>query len=148
MRPQGTKISFHVSQDEDNYPPVSAEALVVKPVGQPDEPEIAEIPFYVREATLGDIVRVETDDDGVWWYIGMVQRSGNSLLRIVFFESQERVRIESALTNQGCQTAFLEHGGLLAVNVPPSTSLAAVQALLASESARGVLDYEEPLLRQ
>lgn len=60
------KVFFKLEPDDDGYPPVSVESLWAQE-NQDGTCVIDNIPFYTREATLGDVVDV-LYDEGVAYY--------------------------------------------------------------------------------
>lgn len=141
------KIFFHLKQDEDGYPEVSAESVWAKPTKTADEYIVDNIPFFICEATLGDTLKA-LKEDGVLWFDSLRQRSGNSLIRVVFFEKSLKEKINDKLNTMGCSTEYSKDHSLLAVNIPAEVDLSDVQAYLHSEADLGKIDFEEPILRQ
>jgi hypothetical protein len=141
------KVHFRLVQDEDGYPPVSVESVWAQPTTQPGEYVLDNIPFFAREATIGDVVLVH-EKDGHLWFVEVVRRSKNSLVRVVFFDRTCVERISEQLVNLGCSTEYIKEHNLLAVSIPDTVKLQDVQGYLQSEAGAGVLDYEEPILRQ
>lgn len=141
------KIRFQLAQDEDGYPPAAVESVWASPTDKPDEYEIHNVPFFAREATIEDTVRVRAED-GDLWFDTMVRASGNSLIRIVFFDKSSLDRINAQLIVLGCATEYLRAHNLLAVSVPSGVNLTSVQEYLSQESSAETIDYEEAILRQ
>jgi hypothetical protein len=140
------KINFRISTDEDGYPPVSAESLWSDALA--DGYKIDNIPFFTREATIGDVVEAKASDDGTLWFSAIKYRSKHSLIRVVFFEATQKEKIISSLKELGCDVEYMPDFKLAAVDIPEHVELRKVQQLLHQESLAGVLDYEEPILRQ
>jgi hypothetical protein len=141
------KIHFHLDQDSDGYPPIAVESLWAEVSDRPDEYVIDSVPFFVREATLGDTV-LAREDDQARWFDHVVSRSKNSLVRVVFFDNTCVEAIGKRLTEMGCATEHLLDHNLMAVSVPEDVLLTGVQAYLQLEADVGRIDYEEPILRQ
>ncbi len=141
------KIHFQLTQDEDGYPPVGVESVWAEPGENPGEYIIDNIPFFIREATLDDVVRVR-EQDGQLWFEATVRPSLHSLIRIVFFDLEQVDRVSKRLTDLGCEIEHFRAYKLLAVSIPANVKLSDVQSYLRSESDAGTLDYEEPILRQ
>lgn len=141
------KVYFRLTQDDDDYPPVSTESVWATPGPKPGEYILNNIPFFVREATIGDIVTA-TDEDGVRWFDALVCRSSNSLLRAVLFIEDQMERVALHLTRMGCSVEYMKTYKLLAINVPENVRLTSIQEFLGKEATSGTLDYEEPILRQ
>lgn len=138
------KIRFRLVQDPDGYPPVAVEGLWATrtPIGY----TLDNIPFFTREATLGDTVSAEAKD-GELWFSAILARSRNSLLRVVLFDPSRVDEVRACLSGLGCDTEWDGAHKLIGVNVPGTANLRAVQEYLQRESGRGWLDYEEPILR-
>lgn len=141
------KIYFQLSQDEDGYPPFSVESVWAEPGVNPDEYILDNIPFFIREATLGDTIRAR-EQDTQRWFEEVVRPSAHSLIRIVWLDPAQCDRCTARLVELGCSTEGMPSFKLLAVSIPPEVKLSEVQGYLGSERDAGVLDYEEPILRQ
>lgn len=141
------KIHFHLEQDEDGYPPIAVESLWAEPGVKPDEYVIDNVPFFVRDATIGDAVLAIEKEDGRW-FDRLVSRSQNSLLRVVFFDRTCIKEIGERLVTMGCSTEYLREHNLMAVSIPGSVPLESVQAYLQSQADAEKIDFEEPILRQ
>lgn len=141
------KIYFNLDQDEDDYPPVAVESLWAEPGAVEGEFIVDNVPFFIRDVTMGDAVVVR-EEDGCRWFNGVISRSHNSLIRVVFFDRNCIEEVGKSLATMGCSTEFSREHNLMAVNIPGETELTDVQAYLKSEAESGRLDYEEPILRQ
>lgn len=141
------KVFFHLKQDEDGYPEVTAESVWAKPTGAADEYIVDNIPFFIREATIGDTLKA-LKAEGVLWFDSLRTRSGNSLIRVVLFEHSLKEKINDKLNAMGCSTEYSKDHSLFAVNIPAKVDLSDVQAYLQSEADLGNIDFEEPILRQ
>ena len=123
------------------------ESVWAEPGVNPDEYILDNIPFFIRDATLGDTIRVR-EQDGQRWFEEVVRPSAHSLIRIFFFDPAQTGRVTARLVDLGCSTEGMPSCKLLAVNIPPEVKLSEVQGYLGSERDAGVLEYEEPILRQ
>ena len=141
------KVHFHLSQDEDGYPPVAVESLWAEPGANAKEYVIDNIPFFARDATIGDTVLV-CEEEGNRWFERLVCCSSNSLLRVVFFDRSRVEEINKRLVSLGCSTEYMKEYNLLAVSVPETAKLGDVQSYLQAEAGAGHIDYEEAILRQ
>lgn len=141
------KIYFRLSQDADGYPPVTIETLWTTP--RPGEQfEIINIPFFIRTVTLGDWITAPVGPDEKRWFGSVVKKSENSLIRVVFFDRRVLDEVAASLKGMGCSTEYSADNNIMAINVPPTTKLAGVRAFLARGVRDGLIDCEEPLLRQ
>jgi hypothetical protein len=141
------KIHFRLEQDEDGYPPVAVESLWATPTAAAEQYVIDNVPFFIRDATVGDTVLVRKKD-GNCWFDGVLSRSQNSLVRVVFFDRDCVEVLSKQLSAMGCSTEYLREHNLMAINIPGEIALTDVQAYLRAEAETGKIDYEEPILRQ
>lgn len=141
------KLFFQLVQDEDGYPPVGVESLWANPGANPGEYVLANVPFFVRDATIDDIVQAR-EVDGNLWFERRVSGSENSLIRITFHDQECWVRVNERLCALGCSTEYARPYNLLAVSIPPTVKLSDVQDYLQAEAGAGNIGYEEPILRQ
>lgn len=108
------KIFFELAPDEDGYPPVAAESVWALESTSGDGYELDNIPFFTREATLGDIVTVRAAD-GVLWFDHLLEASGNSLVRVVMFDLERLDSVRHAIATLGCELEFEGDHNLIAV---------------------------------
>lgn len=142
------KVNFPLEQDEDGYPPIAVESIWAKKGRRVNEFILDNIPFFARAATLGDIITALPDEHGNLWFQGLLRRSANSLMRVVFFEPESITDVGQCLVSLGCAVEYLRTHNLLAASVPRTTRFADIQKYLASEADKGTLDYEEAIIRQ
>ncbi len=121
-RPGSVKVHFRLAQDEDGYPPVAVESVWAQPGANAREFVIDNVPFFAREATVGDTILI-TEEAGQRWFEAVVHRSRNSLVRVVFFDRTCVDRVSDQLTALGCSTEYLREHNLLAVCIPASVRL-------------------------
>ena len=139
------KVHFAVLQDEDGYPPYSTESVWATR-SEGGLYRIDNIPFFAREATMGDCVSVD-ERNGELWFVDVVKASGDSLLRVVIFDESRTKDVRKELSDLRCRQEFFATHQLIAVSVPETVDLEDVMTLLRSYSDDEVLDYEAPLLR-
>lgn len=144
--PEHVKINFSLVQDSDGYPLVAVESVwaIKAPSGLF---VIDNIPFFARDATLGDVVSVR-EEDGHLWFSEVQVSSGNSLVRVALFDKSRFDELSRQLEHFGCSSEGFRDGKLVAVNIPKTAALDAIQEYLRSGSVQGWLDFEEPILRQ
>jgi Domain of unknown function (DUF4265) len=107
---------------------------------------IDSIPFFAREGTLGDTITA-AEENGELRYAETIERSGNSLFRVVYFKGIDPSEIRRALASLGCSTELNDVHRLIAVNVPAEVRLEDVRAYLEPGCTSGRWDYEEAILR-
>lgn len=141
-----TKVHFRLVQDEDGYPPVGGESVWARGPVSANQYILDNVPFFARDATLGDTVAVRLEE-GQAWFDALVTPSSSSLLRVTFFDPSSFGRVERALTSFGCLTEHLPSHNLLAVSAPGPDATRAALDLLAAELELGTIDYEEAIVR-
>ncbi len=140
------KILFRLEQDEDGYPPVDVEGIWAE---SDDESVfvIDNIPFFTREATLGDSIEA-VKENGELFYLRTRSKSSNSLIRVILFDGNDPTDLRNELLNLGCSTELSHLNALIAVNVPIEVRIDSVRALLQKGCEEDHWDYEEAILRQ
>ncbi|WP_051943279.1 MULTISPECIES: DUF4265 domain-containing protein [Luteibacter] len=145
--PELVKVFFSIQPDEDGYPDVGSESVWARPAGSPDTYTIDNIPFFARQAGLGDTVRAPLQD-GVRWFDRVLVESPNSLFRVVCFDENIVDAVADALRSLGCVTEYFKARNLLAVSVPGGDVLEAAEAYLNRQEGAGVLDFEGAIYRE
>ncbi len=130
------KIAFALAKDTDDYPPFDVESLWGTPTDVPLQYTIDNIPFFARQATLGDVVRVEWID-GRLEFADVVARSSNSLIRVVVYDKAMIAGVRSELRALGCSTEEFTSSLLLAVDIPCDANLVDVQEYLSGLEPEG-----------
>jgi hypothetical protein len=138
------KVVFLLERDESGYPPVDAEGLWVEAIDD-HIARIDNIPFFVRDATLGDTIEYETEH-GEPRYVATLERSGNSLIRVVCYPEADPAELRGQIEKFGCETELDANHSLIAINVPPEGDLKGLQTFLQLREASGDIGYEEPIL--
>jgi len=139
------KMTFLLAKDDDGYPPDDSETLWVEKVGE-CRYRIDNVPFYVEGISPDDIVEGEFLD-GILMFKALLKKSSTSVIRLVFFEKDESPRVLAKLVEAKCRWEGSHLPSLFSVEVPASSDYEGIKDLLARESAKGVLDYEEASLR-
>lgn len=126
------KILIPLEQDEDGYPPVSAERIWAIKVGE-GRYKLDNIPFFARELALGDIVSAvpeEGADEGILRYQQVLAPSGHSTFRVLVQEEAHVPEVHGLLEQLGCGTEQSHLPRLVAIDIPPSVSLERVRQAL------------------
>lgn len=124
---------------EDNYPPVSEESIWGVDLGN-NLFKINNIPFYTKDVSFNDIVSV-VDIDGVLHYKKTIKSSGNSTIRIIFFDGKEIEDCINAIQKMGCDYEKFS-STFIAINIPITTNLEIVLDYLEYLSFKEIADYE------
>ena len=138
------KILFHLEQDEDGYPPASAETLWALEVGE-GLYKNDNIPFFVTGIAVDDIVSAEPEA-GMLLYRDVVHPSGHSTFRIVVYNHDEVPEVRGLFKQLGCSTEQSHLRGLIAIDVPPSVSWDELKRVLDTGREQDRWDYEEACL--
>jgi hypothetical protein len=115
-------------------------------VGRNDGYEIDNIPFYVRELALGDVVAAESDASGLLWYSRLIRPSGHSTIRLLFSSESDVKIVRDGLRRMGCESEVSDRPYLVAVDVPPSVPYEKVKDFLDRGEKAGQFEYEEACL--
>jgi len=141
---QHVKILFHLEQDEDGYPPASAETLWAITVGE-GLYKLDNIPFFATGVAVEDIVSAELEA-GQLVYKDIVQPSGHSTLRVAVYDHDEVPKVHALFKQLGCATEQSHLRGLIAIDVPPSVSWDDLRRVLDTGREQDRWDYEEACL--
>jgi len=144
------KIIVPLEQDEDGYPPVGSERLWALDLGE-GRYQIDNIPFFARDLALGDVVSAVPEakaEEGVLRYHQVLQPSGHSTFRILVDDASQVPEVCTLLEEVGCDTERSHLPRLVAIDIPPSVSLAAVRKALAPGVSQERWEYEEACLGQ
>lgn len=140
------KVVVALEQDEEGYPPAGYENLWASPVEE-GRFRIANIPFFAKSIALDDIVSA-VPEQGLLSFKEVVQPSGHSTLRLIIYNEAEVPSIIEHFTRLGCESERSHIPGLIALDVPPTVSLAVLKQELDSGHAQQRWDYEEACLGQ
>lgn len=137
------KIWFPLIKDDDDYPPYAAEGIWVTETDDPTQFVIANIPFFTRDATLGDTIKARQKGNQLE-FERVVKRSASSLIRVFTYDATKIAEIRAELKRLGCSSEW--HRRMIAVDIPGEASLERVQEYLHDLEKREVASYEEPIL--
>jgi len=140
------KVVVALEQDEEGYPPAGYENLWATLV-EDGLFRIANIPFFAKSIALGDIVSA-ISEQGLLCFKEVVRPSGHSTLHLIVYKEAEVSSIIEHFTRLGCESERSHIPGLIALDVPPSVSLATLKQELDSGHAQNRWDYEEACLGQ
>ena len=140
------KIFFKLDVDGDGYPPVAVESVWARSGEKAGEYIIDNIPFFTKEATDGDVVAASQDDKGNLWFHEVLRPSRNSLIRVIFFVTDQLESVREHLIALGCATEYFGTYGLLSVSVPAQIDLSSIEQYLDEHRESGAIDYEGAIL--
>jgi hypothetical protein len=140
------KICFRLATDEDGWPPASVESLWAVDLGD-GTARVDNTPWFVRGVAAGDIVRVETDGEGVRWACETVRASENCTLRLIVLKDGGSVAARQSVLDTfhrlGTTGEGIEQFGMVALDVPPDADLTRIRRLLEHGEAVGWWHWEE-----
>jgi hypothetical protein len=84
---QYVKLLFELEQDEDGYPPASAETLWALKVGE-SLFKIDNIPFFALGVAVNDIVSA-VPEESVFRFKEVVHPSGHSTIRVIVYDPSD-----------------------------------------------------------
>jgi hypothetical protein len=108
--------------------------------------EIDNIPFYVKELALGDVVAARPDESGALWYSELLRPGGHSTIHLWFSRERDVESVREALRQMGCASEVSELPRLVAVDVPPDVPYEQVKAFLEKGECEGRFEYQEACL--
>jgi hypothetical protein len=108
--------------------------------------EIDNIPFYVKELALGDVVAAQSDASGVLWYSELVRPGGHSTLHLWFSLEEDVGAVRQALRQMGCASEVSDLPRLVVVDVPPEVPYERVKTFLEQGERAGEFEYQEACL--
>ena len=141
---QYVKLLFDLEQDEEGYPPASAETLWGIRVGD-GLFKIDNIPFFAMGVAVNDVVSAQPEE-GVFRYKEVVHSSGHSTIRVVVYDPVAVPAARELFHQLGCATEQSHLPRLFAIDVPPSVSLEKVRQVLDSGKEEEQWGYEEACL--
>lgn len=126
--------------------PYDTEGLWATPVGS-NMARIRNVPFLQDGVAQGDIVRFETDPEGVHWSRERIEASGNCAVRVLpipngpLGRSAQAVHAKFAEFKLGGEV-FSDSLPLVAFNVPADADFAGIKALLSHGQDEGWWHFE------
>jgi Domain of unknown function (DUF4265) len=133
-------------QQDQGWPPVAEERVWAIALSD-SLVRIDNIPWFIRNLALGDLIQVAADASGVLRPIEKVRWSGYFTIRLIPYpEGRDTVTLQGALEMFrpfGAVGECIDQFGMVALAIPPSADLIAIKELLVRGSETGWWDYEE-----
>jgi hypothetical protein len=108
---------------------------------------IDNIPFYVPNLAYNDMIAIE-EDEGIFYFADLVERSGHSTIQIIFFKENEIENILSNLEKLGCAWEGMKNQAYFSVDIPPNINYLVIKEFLDEQAAKDMLDYKESCLSE
>jgi hypothetical protein len=118
----------------------ASEGLWAEPVAR-NRFRLLNTPFYAKGLSAGDVITTKLEPDG-YVFDSVAERSGHSTYRLVPEDNKEIAQGLMDLQRLGC-TWEEGPGGLVAIDVPPESSILEVFAVLEAGTMQGMWDFEE-----
>lgn len=106
---------------------------------------IKNIPFFAPNLSYDDLVKVELDDNELY-FDELVQASGHSTLQIIFFDDDFISIVKSHLTELGCSWEGSHKEKYISVDIPSSVDYKPVKTFLEGLESQSKLSYKEACL--
>jgi hypothetical protein len=108
---------------------------------------IDNIPFIAKRISLGDTIKAEFDEDENRYYFDdFVSTSGNTTVRIFFYNDDLIKSTREWLNNSGCESEVLPARSIVAVNIPKDVNFTPIRAFLEEGEQKDQWVYEESCL--
>jgi len=118
------KILFEYNDFNDQY---AIESAWADKVG--NDYKLNNILFYALNYSWGDIVKVE-DRNGELFVIGLVEESGHTTVRIIFFNAIDISPTVKKLEEMGCSYEGSDVSSLISVDIPPEVDYQVIRGFL------------------
>lgn len=139
------KVIFNLKRDEDGYPPADVESLWAEDLGDSTY-KIDNIPFYVRNISVGDVVDVN-NVDGILCFRTIVRHSLHSTYRILIGSANDFEKIRADLNSLGCSVEKSHLPSLASIDVPPQCDAKSIHNYMLIMESLNVFEFEEASLR-
>ena len=114
---------------ENEWPPVGLESLPFRKAAEGFEALVA--PLFVKNLSVGDVIDVQLDEEGVVDSWGHLTTSAHTTIWLLRLKST--TAIDEALAKLralGCNSVSLDSAGCYAIDVPPGVALEDVDIVL------------------
>ncbi len=130
---------------EDDWPPISSEAVWCEPVGS--NFRLRNAPFFIKGLAVDDLFSAQPDPvNGHIFAYKVIEPSKNSLLWLMNNTDQAIDSLLDRFRSIGCSTEGLERFSLYSIDVPGTVAEELLSELLAQAEASG-LDLAFPVWR-
>jgi hypothetical protein len=132
---------------EDGWPPVGSERVWAHHLGG-DHYRINNVPWFVHDLAVGDVVRAQTHgSDSHPVFVEVVERSDHVTIRLICFRrgplAGDLARALEPFTALGVYGAGVQQYGMLALDIEPTAPLPAIVSTLRQGVEDGSWEYEE-----
>ena len=149
--PELVKVRFALDQDEVGWPPVKSEGLWAASLGE-DRFRVDNTPWFVRGIAADDVVEALAGSDGVLWATRRLEWAGRQTIRVVAHPdgplNGDPAAARDLFVPLGLTGEIAPQYRMVALDVPPSTALAPVKALLVAGEEDGRWGFDEGCVSQ
>ena len=149
------EVWFRIEKDNDGYPESKEwEQLLARPLLERDDYfQIESIPFYLKDISLGDVVKARTTQNSeieqaeIFEFDGVVDRGGHNTYRLLLRRKHpdDPEFTEREFLGKGLAVE-VQHGDFFAIDVPPSLDQRAIDNYLAGEAESGRWEMQDGYL--
>ena len=107
--------------------------------------KICNILFYASGYSWGDIVSVENRNDELY-VTDLIEESGHSTVRIIFFNKKIILTVSEQLLNMGCSYEGSNIPSLISVDIPPEVDYKKIKNFLDEGEKNEAWSYQEACL--
>ena len=107
--------------------------------------ELRNILFYAYGYSFGDLVSVE-NRNGELYVIGLVEESGHSTIRIIFYNDETVYTTSEHLQSMGCSFEGSNIPTLVSVDIPPNVNYSPIRKFLIEGEISDLWGFEEACL--
>ncbi|WP_433889912.1 DUF4265 domain-containing protein [Streptomyces sp. CA-111067] len=140
------KVHFRMVLADDGWPPVSVESLWAVDLGD-GTVRLANTPWFVRGIASDDVIRVESDNEGVRWARETVRASEHCTIRLIVLKDDgstaARQSVLETFHGLGTTGEGIEQYRMVALDVPPEADLPRIRKLLEHGAAKEWWHWEE-----
>lgn len=134
------KILFEYTDFNDAY---AIESAWAEKIG--DHYKLNNILFYAPEYSWGDIVSVE-EKDGELFVTGLIEESGHTTVRIIFYDEEVLEPTVTWLQKMGCSYEGSNISSLIAVDIPSAVDYSLIRQFLDEGERNEKWGFEESCL--
>lgn len=107
--------------------------------------QIKNIPFFAPNLAYDDIIKVEEDDNELF-FDEIILPSGHSTIQIIVFDLTKIKQILFNIESYGCGWEGMDNQKIISVDVPNTVDYLPLKSFLEKELSKKVLDYKEACL--
>ncbi len=125
----------------DGWPPVSAETLWVKTMGQ-SRFQIDNCPFFVKGIAVRDLVEGHGEQEGLLRFSRKLESGGHSTIHVIVLADEVGPALKADITEAGSHVEGSPWKSLFSIDVPDANVLGEVQRRLKARAAAGEIEFE------